>query len=408
MQRSRSVWRAVLWSSLAVPLGCGPADPGSQQEPSITTVPPASAPKPVRAQAPSLVAADAKPSPPLAISAPPPPPREFQGRNLAEVPGEQLIAIATQLAGEGRDDDAIVLQHWGVQATGQGQYNLACYYAKSGQADAAFYWLQDAALTEGVDGEWALQDPDLDVLRRDSRWEPIAAYLRSCNQYWAASGLRRTTLVLPEGYQPGTPIGVVAGLHGLGADPDGFVNDGFQQWANELGMAFVGISGTEPSGPHSFSWSERIDADHERVQEALREVSDRLTPEPGQVVLFGFSQGAQMSFEVALSHPESYRGALVMSPGTLKDVTFASLEPTPENHSQGFVLTCGADEAPGNVANTRRDADYATRAGSRVELKLYDGVAEHRFPPDFADNLVSWIRWIADRREPLSPTTRTP
>ena len=56
------------------------------------------------------------------------------------------------------------------------------------------------------------------------------------------------------------------------------------------------------------------DAAH--IRRALAGLKDKLTVTPGQNVLFGFSQGAQMAFEVAFANPAEYAGAIVMSPGT--------------------------------------------------------------------------------------------
>ena len=55
------------------------------------------------------------------------------------------------------------------------------------------------------------------------------------------------TLVVPSGYEPGTPIGVLVGMHGRGAGPEGFVNkEACQDLADELKMAIVGVSGRYP------------------------------------------------------------------------------------------------------------------------------------------------------------------
>ncbi len=119
-----------------------------------------------------------------------------------------------------------------------------------------------------------------------------------------------------------------------------------------------------------------------------------MTVRPGRVVTFGFSQGAQMAFEVAFRYPEEFQGALVMSPGTSKRLNLAGFPPTAGNRNQGYICTCGAAELPGNVAYTRADADLAKRAGSRVELRLYDGVQKHGFPNDFAQKFVDWVKFI--------------
>ena len=84
-----------------------------------------------------------------------------------------------------------------------------------------------------------------------------------------------------------------------------------------------------------------------------------------------------------------------MSPGTdAPMLRLARLKPSPRNKGQGYVCTCGAGEAPGNVISTKNNAEHAERAGARVELKLYEGMSEHAFPPDFMANFARWVRFI--------------
>jgi predicted esterase len=330
----------------------------------------------------------------LTIAKPEPPAKVFRGIDLTTDDAGRLAAVALRFAGEGNYRDAVQLQHWAVAAGEAGRYNLACFHAMAGNRDAAFYWLQEAALEDGVDAQWAGRDSDLETLRSDPRWRLIAPYLKACNDYWAVSGHRRTSLVLPAGYQPGTPIGVLIGMHGMGADPDGFVDDGLQHFADRLNMAIVGVSGTIPRGRRSFVWSEDPDRDAAQIRRALEDLSGRLKAAPGQLVTFGFSQGAEMAFEVAVRFPDEFRGAIVMSPGTTRPVDLSRLTTGPGNQRQGFVCTCGASERLGNVTRTQEDAGFARRAGSRVELKLYDGVTTHTFPPDFADKFEGWVKFI--------------
>jgi predicted esterase len=349
---------------------------------------------PATYSAPALTRAE-KPKPPFKLAKPPEPSKDFNGHDLSAIEGDQLASAAMQLANQGKHKQAVPLQHWAVRSTGSGQYNLACFCAMSGDKEAAFYWLQDAAMTDGVDASWAARDTDLAELRRDPRWGQIAAYLKACNEYWTESGIHAEVLVLPRGYKRGTPIGVLVGMHGLGSRPDHFVSEEtYQEFADDLKLAFVGVSGTNATGPHGFVWAEDPEKDHEQVQRALNAVSDRVTVKAGDVILFGFSQGAEMAFEVAFAHPSDYRGALVMSPGTSKPSTLKGLKPAAGNKTQGFVFLCGAGEAPGNVLYTKRDASLAERAGARVELKLFEGVTTHTFPPDFADELKRRVRFI--------------
>ncbi len=373
-------------------LGCSPVEPSSVARPLSTPAPVAREVKvPIE-----RTRVTEKPEKPLTLPTPSAPSADFQGQDLSKADGDDLASIASRLAGEGNAREAARFQYWAVKAGSCGEYNLACWTALAGDLEGAFYWLQEAALDDGVEESWASQDPDLASLHRDPRWKEVAPFLKLCNAYWAGSGLLKTVLVLPEGYKKGTPIGVLVGLHGLGHRPDGFVNEVvYQSFADELNMAIVGVSGTVPTGRRCFVWSEDPRTDARHVRRALDDLSDRLTVKPGHVIAFGFSQGAQMGFEIAFQNPEEYLGAIVMSPGTTKRFfRLNKLVPSPRNKRQAYVCLCGADEAPGNVAFTRNDAEFARKTGARVELKLYKGMDKHAFPPDFAESLVRWVRFI--------------
>lgn len=53
------------------------------------------------------------------------------------------------------------------------QYNAACVYTKLGRFDEAFASLGEALLKLGISRDWAVNDPDLDPLRHDARYETI-------------------------------------------------------------------------------------------------------------------------------------------------------------------------------------------------------------------------------------------
>ena len=99
---------------------------------------------------------------------------------------------------------------------------------------------------------------------------------------------------------------------------------------------------------------------------------------------------------------------IVLSPGTSKHVTLSELKPDSANRQQHFVCTCGAGELPGNVQITRLDADFARRAGSKVELKLYPGVSAHAFPADFLDVFPTWLKFIRGDDMHCLPKMRRP
>src|SRR5260370_12699003 len=98
-----------------------------------------------------------KPKLPLELSAPSAPSARLGGEDLQKVNIHDLRAKARDAAEQGEYAKAVQLQHWAVARGGSGQYNLACYYARTNRADAALYWLQEAGLKEGVDVDYARQ-----------------------------------------------------------------------------------------------------------------------------------------------------------------------------------------------------------------------------------------------------------
>jgi hypothetical protein len=101
----------------------------------------------------------AKPSPPLALRPPPEPPSKFEGADLKTVPADPLAAVARQLYDDKKYLQAIQLLHHAIKRGADGGYDLACEYALAGKKEEALYWLQKTALEEGVDADWAAEDP---------------------------------------------------------------------------------------------------------------------------------------------------------------------------------------------------------------------------------------------------------
>jgi predicted esterase len=324
-------------------------------------------------------------------------PEQLDGKELKTMDAAELLGRANQAMAKEDYSRAATYQYWYVHKTKSGQYNLACFLAQLGQTDPAFYWLQLAALEEGVDTQHAQRDVDLASLQKDPRWAKVRQYLADCNRYFESAPLGRTTLVLPKDYKKGTALPAILWLHGLGSRPEDFVNEGCQAYADELHVAMIGVSGTRPRGPRSFVWAEDPEKDAQRLREALAEVSDRVTLKKGQVITLGFSQGAQVGLDVAVRYPEEYAGSIVLSPGAQPHLE--GVKASPLLARRGFVLSCGAKEHPGNVRLTQIDADWLRAAKAQVNHKAYPGVSAHAFPKDFDERFPEWVKWILKTRE---------
>jgi predicted esterase len=288
----------------------------------------------------------------------------------------------------------VQLQHWAVVKGDGSLYDLARYYSLAGAVESAFYWLQRAALEEGVDAAHAGEDPDLIPLRMDSRWLAFSGFLTECNTYSAAGGPQDIVLILPKGYSKGPGIPVVVGLHDRGGNPKAFIGPAYQALADRLGVAFVGVSGALPRGKRSFAWSPDPAKNAARIDAALQGVADRLTVQPGRIVALGFAQGGQAAAEVAVRYPEKYAGAVVLSPGGLDQPRPEAFQARPGTEKQGYIVACGAKEHPDTVALTDEYALFLRRTGARVRQKAYEGVSEHALPPDYWEALPQWLGFI--------------
>lgn len=95
--------------------------------------------------------------------------------------------LGTSLQLAGRTDDAVAAYRKaiGLAIAPNAMYNLATVFAKRGQKDSAFYWLDRLVTTAGYSNDKAVSaDPDFASLRSDPRFEAllerIRAALRPC------------------------------------------------------------------------------------------------------------------------------------------------------------------------------------------------------------------------------------
>jgi predicted esterase len=339
-------------------------------------------------------APSALPAAPFGVAVPPDPPVRIDGQDVTKLKPAILSNSAAAAARRGEWDRAAALEHWAVARGAGSQYDLACYHSRAGNLDPAVYWLQRAALEEGADARMVDQDDDLQSLRADDRWGKLRAFLVQATRYWVGQRIEKTLVTVPTGYALGRSIPVVVGLHGMGSVPDDFTGRWAQATADELGVAFVSVSATQSVGPRAFRWAESPDQDLARVDEALAEARDRVTATERRVVLLGFSQGAQMSAEIAARHPDRFAGAIVMSPGTLSDRSLDGIGRSGDLAGYRFVVVAGAGENPRTVARARADAVRLTALGGDVFARIYPEMNTHSFPPDFREALPRWIGFV--------------
>jgi predicted esterase len=139
---------------------------------------------------------------------------------------------------------------------------------------------------------------------------------------------------------------------------------------------------------NGFSWTFRDEADW-LVLETVRKVTRKLGLNSPQVVLTGFSQGANVALAVALKHPTTFTGVIAISghyePWMLPR-EIASRSP------RFFLLTGNRDPA----ADTFRQADRDLGSrGLKVKLRVFSGA--HEVPKDRDQELQRGLKFLQVR-----------
>ena len=203
------------------------------------------------------------------------------------------------------------------------------------------------------------------------------------------------------------PFPVALWLHGYrGYSPMGYfpgeTEAAMQKHADAIGAVIVGFPGTTDLGDGTQQWSEEPVADHAYIQDRLKQMEKTANLDLKRVALFGFSQGAMVAADIATRYPESYLGAILMSPGGMGSPK-ASGSKTPGHLRQVYFCFCGADEQEGNVELTKAYAKHLGEVlGAKVTLKLYPGVSKHTRPADFMEKfpgLMSSILKTSDAQK---------
>lgn len=341
---------------------------------------------------------DPVPEPPLDLLPPAVPPSRLGKYDLTQFDGRELAALAYHRFYPRQEYQAAVqCQYQSVIKTRTGFYNLACFYARAGDIPAALFWLQVSAREEMANAAWASQDEDLVDVRKDPRWPVVLNYLTAWQWKWEQSERSETTLILPRNATASQPLPVFIGLHNMNSNSHNLIDTAiYQRLADELGVAFLGVSGTLCRGKESFAWSADLDKNLARIDAALLEVADTLTPAEGKQVLFGFSQGASVAADLAARHPTRFAGAILLSPGADSESPAATWQGTSENQRQGIVAVCGAGESRAVVARTNQYGEAFKSAGARVLLKIYPGMNKTSLPPDYSERFPVWGRFILD------------
>jgi phospholipase/carboxylesterase len=135
---------------------------------------------------------------------------------------------------------------------------------------------------------------------------------------------------------------------------------------------------------------QQIAASRARIGVFVDQVVTKYRLDPHQVYLVGFSQGAIMSYQIALTEPAKIRGIGVMS-GAIFGSFVPLIKASPElSHLRIFISHGQADHRiPIGYA---QEADQRLKGlGLKPEFHVYPGM-QHEINSDALADLVSWLR----------------
>lgn len=319
------------------------------------------------------------------------PSKTFEKFDLSQHNEEFLADTASRHANKGRLELAIQFQYWATQAKPEdGLYELACYYSLNNDTDAAVYYLQKAAISEGVYYSFALEDRQLIPVMNSKYWKGLRPWLKSCSVVWKKSKHNRINIITPK---EGLSKAILIGLHGYGSKPEDFASIDDQEFADKHQLTFIGISASIPLENDSFMWSENIDNDFTHIKKLLHKKGIKLSDEKRPIILIGFSQGAQLSTELLARHPKLFHGIITLCPGSKNGSQLHKVKPSPNLHKKKAIIICGADEHAGNLALSKDNFSWLNKMDAKVKYSKIENMG-HSFPPNYYQKLETYIDFI--------------
>lgn len=192
--------------------------------------------------------------------------------------------------------------------------------------------------------------------------------------------------------------GLVIMLHGLGSNEDDMFG-----LATHLPKEMIVVSARAPItlAKDSYAWYkvdrsngkfiyDASEAERARVliSQFIDAVSKKFRIDAKRIFLLGFSQGAIMSYSVALSQPEKVKGIMALSGRLMAESRVKTGNPDKLKQLQAFIAH-GTDDEILPVTDSREAAAFCTSKGVQVLMKEYP--IKHQIS---AQELADLLRWL--------------
>lgn len=197
--------------------------------------------------------------------------------------------------------------------------------------------------------------------------------------------------------RPGMKPPVVIALHGGNASYLEFASR-WTRVVDSLGAIFI-----IPPGPTRYAkgfngWEEpysKIDSYIMSIVDSLRDVKGQLP----DIYLTGFSQGAKAALELALVHPEVFRGVIPISGFLDQEVSVDVLERAAEHHLKVYAIS-GAHDSREFIASLQTLTSQSKTTNFAFELTIVPGMV-HEMPLELEQVfLPAWASLLSGKRPP--------
>lgn len=270
-------------------------------------------------------------------------------------------------------------------------YNIACAWAHKGDPEQAADWLVKAGEAGFQGASIVRTDTDLDTVRSQPQYAKAVSLIdanraKVFEAFTAEHSNHRPRTILPPNHDPAKPATLIIALHGSGGTPDEME----RLWRNVAarhGAILCVPGGMRPLG-NGYQWM-FMDESEWLILHALEYCKKEHSVDPQRVVLAGFSQGGNMSFYLAMRHPELFCGIIPVAAHWEPNV-----EPLPDPPAPAmprFAMLIGARDE-GTASNRQLDA-LLRKSKVPVRLKIYPGLG-HAIPPNYERELDQALQFV--------------
>ncbi|MBI5763027.1 MAG: dienelactone hydrolase family protein [Planctomycetes bacterium] len=318
---------------------------------------------------------------------------------------EQVQELTQQLiaAAEAKEYDKalkLALKAQKIADVGLTNYNVACMYSLKGDKDKAFEYLERAikkgdfprSITDQMEG-----DSDLDNIRKDARYEKMVALAKSGK---AKGGDRRTggnmqkaefkwKVTLPKKHDADEKTPLIVVLHGAG----GNMNEAAATWkkaADKAGAILLTPQGTMKQGD-GFNWGQDMDTVEENVLMAIDKVANEHKIDKSKIVLAGFSQGAMMTWSLALRNPDTFCGIIPVS-GPCNAKSDSAFDDADLAKLKIYTILGGEDKAE-MLKSAKDAAKKLEKKGAKVKVAEFEDLG-HAYPENTDAELGKALKFV--------------